>query len=134
MRPASGQVIERKRGRDLVFAIRFRAYGDRHYVTLGRRTEGWTPKRAADELSNVLADVRRGIWQPPTPEPDPEPLREERASTSSRASTSTDAAAMGSRSARWRASSGRLAATCCRTSRGFGCRRSPSRRSTATGG
>src|SRR5688572_9668668 len=77
MRPATGQVIERRRGRELVFAIRFRAYGERHYLTLGRRSEGWTHKRAEDELANVLADVRRGIWRPPTPDPDPEPPREE---------------------------------------------------------
>jgi hypothetical protein len=77
MRPATGQVVERKRGRDVTFALRFRAYGTRHYVTLGKRSEGWTNKRAEDELSNVLADVRGGIWQPPTPEPEPELPREE---------------------------------------------------------
>ncbi len=77
MRPATGQVIERNRGRDVTFALRFRAYGTRHYVTLGKRSEGWTRKRSQDELSNVLADVRRGIWRPPEPEPDPEPIREE---------------------------------------------------------
>jgi integrase len=76
-RQATGQIVERKRGRDVTFALRFRAHGDRHYVTLGKRSEGWTHKRAEDELSNVLADVRRGIWRPPTPEPDPEPPREE---------------------------------------------------------
>src|SRR5215218_9931928 len=77
MRPATGQVIERKRGRDTTFALRFRAYGTRHYETLGKRSEGLTRKRAEQELANVLADVRRGIWRPPEPDPEPEPPREE---------------------------------------------------------
>jgi integrase len=36
---------------------------------LGSRQDGWTPAKAEQELANVLADVRRGIWQPPKPEP-----------------------------------------------------------------
>lgn len=51
------------------YAIRFRAYGQRHYVTLGAAEDGWTPHRADQELQNVLADVRRGIWRPAEPEP-----------------------------------------------------------------
>ena len=39
-------------------------------LTLGTAEEGWNRRRAEEELQNVLADVRRGIWQPPTsPEP-----------------------------------------------------------------
>jgi integrase len=64
-RPATGQVVERKTRRGVVFALRFRAYGQRQYVTLGTAADGWTLKRAEVELANVLADVRRGIWQPP---------------------------------------------------------------------
>ncbi len=64
-----GQVIERQRARGRYFAIRFHAYGQRHYLTLGTAEEGWTRARAQVELENVLADVRRGIWQPPAPEP-----------------------------------------------------------------
>jgi integrase len=56
-----------------VFGIRFRAYGRREYVTLGSAADGWTQPRAADELQNVLADVRRGIWRPPDREPVPVP-------------------------------------------------------------
>jgi integrase len=64
-RPPTGQIIERhgKRGRS--FGIRFRAYGRRHYLTLDVATEA----EARAELANVLADVRRGIWQPPKPQP-----------------------------------------------------------------
>jgi integrase len=62
---SQGQVIERawKSGRG--YALRFPAYGERQYLTLGLETEGWTRKRAEEELQNIIADVRRGIWIPP---------------------------------------------------------------------
>jgi integrase len=47
------------------FALRFRAYGERQYVTLGYEHEGWTWDKAEEELQNILADVRRGLWVPP---------------------------------------------------------------------
>src|SRR5262249_57941880 len=56
-RPAKGQVVRTPAGR---WAIRFRAYGKRHYVT----TEATSQQQAQTELENVLADVRRGLWQP----------------------------------------------------------------------
>lgn len=60
-RPPSGAVLERRGKSGTTFALRFSAYGQRRYVTLevGNRQE------AEQELANVLADVRRGIWQPP---------------------------------------------------------------------
>jgi integrase len=77
-RKATGQVIAPKGKQQRSFAIRFPAYGKRRFVTLGRPEDGWTRQKAEEELQNVLADVRRGIWQPdePTPapaEPEPEP-------------------------------------------------------------
>ncbi|MGH2946534.1 MAG: tyrosine-type recombinase/integrase [Solirubrobacteraceae bacterium] len=62
---SQGQVLERawKSGRG--YALRFIAYGERQYLTLGLETDGWTRKRAEEELQNILADVRRGIWIPP---------------------------------------------------------------------
>ncbi|MGN6372155.1 MAG: tyrosine-type recombinase/integrase [Solirubrobacteraceae bacterium] len=57
-----------KRRRSPTFGLRFRAYGRREYVTLGTAHEGWTHEKAHTELQNVLADVRRGIWQPPAPQ------------------------------------------------------------------
>jgi hypothetical protein len=62
---SQGQVLERvwKSGRG--YALRFLAYGERQYVTLGLERDGWTRKRAEEELQNILADVRRGIWIPP---------------------------------------------------------------------
>jgi integrase len=62
-RKATGQVIEPTGGRG--WAIRFRAYGNRHYVTLGQPEDGWDRARAEAELRHVLADVERGIWRPP---------------------------------------------------------------------
>ena len=69
-RKATGQVIEPKDGRG--WAIRFRAYGKRRYVTLGTAEEGWSRPRAEAELRHVLADVERGLWQPYEPAQEPE--------------------------------------------------------------
>jgi integrase len=66
-RPSSGSVVQRDGKRGRTFALRFRAGGKRHYVT----TAATTRAEAETELANVLADVRRGIWRPPTPEPQP---------------------------------------------------------------
>ena len=69
-RPSTGHVVERevvKGGR--MYAVRFSAYGKRRYVTLGTVGEGWNRSKAETELTNILADVRRGIWTPPEPPP-----------------------------------------------------------------
>jgi integrase len=60
-----GTVLERplKTGRS--FALRFLAYGEREYLTLGTEHDGWTREKAETELDNIMADVRRGIWVPP---------------------------------------------------------------------
>jgi integrase len=68
-RTATGQLIIRKSKRGKTFAARIRANGDRHYVTLGHEADGMNEQCAREELANVLADVRRGIWRPPTTEP-----------------------------------------------------------------
>ena len=67
-RKQTGQVVEVKGKRGRRFAVRFRAYGRRHYVTLdvGSRAQ------AEAELANMMADVRRGIWRPAEPEPEVE--------------------------------------------------------------
>jgi integrase len=69
-RAASGQVVRRKSG---AWAVRFRAYGERHYMTLGTAAEGWTRAKAQAELQNILADIRREIRSPPKPDPTPTP-------------------------------------------------------------
>jgi integrase len=76
-RPPTGQVVENPGKRDTALALRFRAYGQRRYLTLGYASEGWTRRRAEQELENVMADVRRGIWQPIEPAPVAEEPREE---------------------------------------------------------
>jgi integrase len=65
-RPATGQVVVRQGRHGRVFAVRFYAYGRRHYVTLTGVT---SHAEAETELANILADVRRRIWQPPRSEP-----------------------------------------------------------------
>jgi integrase len=71
-----GLMVRRHKDGRLVYAIRFRALGKRRCITLGTSEEGWTRKTAEEELQNVLADVRRGIWTPPRsrrPEERPRP-------------------------------------------------------------
>jgi integrase len=75
-RAATGPVVVRKRQAGRVFALRFSAGGERQYVTLGTEREGWNPARASEELANVLADVRRGSWKRPHPEPAPKPVED----------------------------------------------------------
>jgi integrase len=65
----TGQVIERQTARGRVFALRFRAYGRRHFLTLGGAGEGWTREKAEAELRYVMADVERGLWAPTTTTP-----------------------------------------------------------------
>ena len=72
-RPAQGQVVVRERKRGRVYSLRFHAYGQRQFVTLGASADGWTLAKAEEELQNVLADVRRGLWRPPAPAPVVEP-------------------------------------------------------------
>lgn len=62
---SKGEVVERdwKSGRG--YALRFWAYGEREYLTLGFERDGWTYKGAEEELENILADIRRGIWVSP---------------------------------------------------------------------
>src|SRR5436189_139404 len=59
-RPPTGQVVERPGKNGVKYGLRFRAYGRRHYITTSTATRA----AAEVELQNVLADVRRGIWQP----------------------------------------------------------------------
>jgi integrase len=61
-RPSSGQVVEKLTQRGPVFALRFRAYGKRRYLTL---PEGTTRAGAERDLGFILADVARGRWEPP---------------------------------------------------------------------
>lgn len=64
-RNRNGQVVEREWKSGRGYALRFLANGRRQYVTLGLERDGWDRTRAEEELLNVMADVRRGIWIPP---------------------------------------------------------------------
>jgi hypothetical protein len=75
-RPATGQVIERAGKHGTAFALRFTLpTGERRQARLGREADGWTRRRAEEELQAVLADLRRGrqndIASPPPDKPDP---------------------------------------------------------------
>jgi integrase len=69
-RPATGNVVKPTADHPC-FALRFRAYGKRHFLTLGRPEDGWTVAMAQRELAVVLRDVDLGIWRPPEPDPAP---------------------------------------------------------------
>lgn len=66
-RTSSGQVVTRKTKRGIVYALRFYAGRERHYVTLGLDRDGWNARRAEDELAATMAAVRAGTYQPPRP-------------------------------------------------------------------
>jgi integrase len=75
-RPATGQVIERAGKRGTTYALRFTLPGgERRQRRLGRDADGWTRRRAEEELQGVLADLRRGrpndIAARPVEKPDP---------------------------------------------------------------
>jgi hypothetical protein len=55
--PQQDNLIVKRGERDTTFAARFRAYGRREYVTLGRASEGMNESAARAELDNILADV-----------------------------------------------------------------------------
>jgi integrase len=71
-RAPKGEVLRNPTRDGFKYALRFTAYGKRQYVTLGSPAEDWSDARAEEELENVLADVRRGIWKPARREPVPE--------------------------------------------------------------
>ena len=54
-RPAQGQVVIRERKSGRSYALRFHAYGQRQFVTLGSSADGWTQARAEEEMRNADA-------------------------------------------------------------------------------
>src|SRR4051812_7173547 len=77
-RKPTGSVVDRKRKGHVVYAIRFRAYGQREYETLGSSANGWTRALAEEELERRLAEVKLGQYIPPDRDPiaDEEPAGE----------------------------------------------------------
>jgi integrase len=70
-RPATGSIIK-PTDKQPSFGLRFRAYGNREYLTLGRPEDGWTLLRAERELAAVLRDVELGVWKPSRRQPQPQ--------------------------------------------------------------
>jgi integrase len=64
-RKKDGTVVPREWKSGRGYALRFIAYGERQYFTLGTEHDGWTREKAQTELDNIMADVRRGTWVPP---------------------------------------------------------------------
>ena len=64
---ATGSIVKRygKRDRQYTFALRMRAYGDKHWVPLGTERDGWNDVRAEDRRDEIAALIRRGAWRPP---------------------------------------------------------------------
>ena len=59
----NGQVVERRTAKGVVYALRFRAYGKRQYLTFGSTSEGWTrgaPRRSCRTSSPTYA---AGMWR-----------------------------------------------------------------------
>jgi integrase len=74
-RPATGNILK-PTDKQPCFALRFTAYGNREYLTLGRPEDGWTLLKAERELAAILRNVELGTWQPsrrhpPQPRQDP---------------------------------------------------------------
>ncbi|WCB92314.1 integrase [Baekduia alba] len=61
-RRSTGQVIPKETQRGTVYALRFRAYGQRRYVTM---PDGTSEDQARRELAYILLQVERGEWVPP---------------------------------------------------------------------
>ncbi len=75
-RPTGTIDIEVRANGTRAFRLRFRVHGERHSVFLHERRDcacgcggGWTERTARQELDNVLARVKAGIWERPKVEP-----------------------------------------------------------------
>lgn len=67
-RHATGQIIERDGADGTTYrSLRFRAYGERQFISLGAVSK----EDAEQALRGILADVERGLWQPHEPTPAP---------------------------------------------------------------
>jgi hypothetical protein len=68
-RPSTGQIRRTSRADGMTtLSLRVRAYGERYTIRLGTELDGWTEPRAENELANVCAQIRAGIWVPPASE------------------------------------------------------------------
>lgn len=63
-RPSTGSIVEPK-GNRKTWGLRVRFNGQREWVPLGTKAEGWNRTKAKEELKNVLAAIQLGVWEPP---------------------------------------------------------------------
>jgi integrase len=64
-RKSTGGVVA-PTGQRRSWSIRFRVEGKRYTQALGRPEEGWNRARAEAALDDVLAEIRLGVWEPPS--------------------------------------------------------------------
>jgi hypothetical protein len=65
-RPRTGELVRKRTGQGMTYAVRFSYRGERHFVMLGAESDGWTEERAIAEQGYLMAKVNRGEWTPPT--------------------------------------------------------------------
>ena len=53
-------------GRTVTFRLKVRADGKRYTISLGTNHEGWSIERAQVELEQIMRQIERGTWEPPT--------------------------------------------------------------------
>jgi integrase len=53
-------------GRTVTFRLKVRADGKRYTISLGTNHEGWSMERAQVELEQIMRQIERGTWEPPT--------------------------------------------------------------------
>jgi integrase len=52
--------------RTVTFRLKVRTQGKRHTISLGTNHEGWSMERAQVELEQIMRQIERGTWEPPT--------------------------------------------------------------------
>jgi integrase len=53
-------------GRTVTFRLKVRLHGKRYTISLGTNHEGWSMERAQVELEQIMRQIERGTWEPPT--------------------------------------------------------------------
>jgi hypothetical protein len=118
-RRSTGGVVIDTRRKSPVFALRFRAYGRRQYLTLGSEADGWTRAKAEEELRRELMKSSSGYGSHLNPNQRPSHTRPTRTRTrrftSSRRGGFISRREAGERP-RERRTGGRSLITCCRSS------------------
>jgi integrase len=53
-------------GRTVTFRLKVRLHSKRYTISLGTNHEGWSMERAQVELEQIMRQIERGTWEPPT--------------------------------------------------------------------